>query len=135
MPAWRRSTLFGSTNHCCYPGAGDLRGALKHRRIAFGFALVPALLMAVMPLMALCMMVVEHGPFSMLGGIALAMVLLGLYVSMMSLRFVSRRLSLGSRLRRWSCMDGVLQLQMRGKESGGRRLKTEWDKRAAGAQE
>ena len=38
---------------------------LKHRRIAFGFALVPALLMAVMPLMALCMMV--DMPFSMLG--------------------------------------------------------------------
>jgi len=34
------------------------------------------------------MMVIQHGPLSMLGGIALAMVLLGLYVTLMSLKFV-----------------------------------------------
>ncbi|MDP4878909.1 MAG: hypothetical protein NWR36_03395, partial [Opitutales bacterium] len=61
---------------------------LKHRRIAFGFAIVPAAVMVVMPIAALLMMVFQHGVFSMLGGIALAMVLLGLYVTVMSLKFV-----------------------------------------------
>ena len=90
VPAWKAIwPLFGSTNQLLAALAlVTFVVFLKHRRIAFGFALVPALLMAVMPLTALCMMVVEHGPFSMLGGIALAMVLLGVYVSAMSLRFV-----------------------------------------------
>ena len=61
---------------------------LKHRRIAFGFALVPALLMAVMPLTGLCMMVVEHGPLSMLGGHCPGNGAAGPVVSIMSLRFV-----------------------------------------------
>jgi hypothetical protein len=61
---------------------------LKHRRIAFGFALIPAAVMVVMPIMALVMMVVQHGVNSMLGGIALGMMLLGLYVTAMSLKFV-----------------------------------------------
>ena len=44
--------------------------------------------MVVMPIMALVMMVVQHGVNSMLGGIALGMMLLGLYVTAMSLKFV-----------------------------------------------
>jgi hypothetical protein len=36
-------------------------------------------------------MVLQHGPGSLLGGIALMMLLLGLYVAVMSLRFVLGR--------------------------------------------
>ena len=61
---------------------------LKHRRIAFGFALIPAAVMVVMPVLALVMMVIQYGPFSMLGGIALGMVVLGIYVTFMSVQFV-----------------------------------------------
>lgn len=64
---------------------------LKDRRISFGFALIPALLMACMPIAALALMVLQHGPGSLLGGIALMMLLLGLYVAVMSLRFVLGR--------------------------------------------
>ncbi len=41
-----------------------------------------------MPVLALVMMVIQCGPFSLLGGIALGMVLLGIYVTFMSVKFV-----------------------------------------------
>ena len=81
--------LFGSTNQLLAALALiTFVVFLKHRRIAFGFALIPAVLMIIMPITALVLMVVQHGPFSMLGGIALAMVMIGLYVVVMSLKFV-----------------------------------------------
>ena len=90
LPVWKAIwPLFGATNQLLAALALiTFVVFLKHRRIAFAFALVPAAVMVVMPIMALVMMVVQHGFFSMLGGIALAMVLLGLYVTVMSLKFV-----------------------------------------------
>jgi carbon starvation protein len=90
LPVWKAIwPLFGATNQLLAALALiTFVVFLKHRRIAFGFALIPAALMVVMPIMALVMMVVQHGVNSMLGGISLCMVVLGLYVTAMSLRFV-----------------------------------------------
>ena len=90
IPVWKAIwPLFGATNQLLAALALiTFVVFLKHRRIAFAFALVPAIAMSIMPIMALVMMVIQHGALSMLGGIALAMVLLGVYVTMMSLKFV-----------------------------------------------
>lgn len=90
MPVWKAIwPLFGATNQLLAALALiTFVVFLKHRRIAFAFALIPASVMVVMPIMALVMMVFQHGVLSMLGGIALGMVLLGLYVTVMSLKFV-----------------------------------------------
>lgn len=90
MPVWKAIwPLFGSTNQLLAALALiTFVVFLKHRRIAFGFALIPAVLMVAMPMTALVFMVFQHGVFSLLGGIALGMVLLGIYVTVMSMRFV-----------------------------------------------
>ena len=90
LPVWKAIwPLFGATNQLLAALALiTFVVFLKHRRIAFGFVLVPALAIASMPIIALVMMVMQYGPFSLLGGIALGMVLLGFYVTVMSLRFV-----------------------------------------------
>ena len=90
IPVWKAIwPLFGATNQLLAALALiTFVVFLKHRRIAFAFALVPAIAMSIMPITALVMMVIQHGPLSMLGGIALGMVLLGLYVTVMSLKFV-----------------------------------------------
>ena len=92
IPAWRAVwPLFGSTNQLLAALALiTFVVYLKNRRIAFGFVLLPAAVMVVMPITALVMMVLQHGPFSMLGGIALGMVLLGIYVTVMSLKYVAK---------------------------------------------
>lgn len=93
LPVWKAIwPLFGSTNQLLAALAlVTFVAFLKDRRISFGFALIPALLMACMPIAALALMVLQHGPGSLLGGIALMMLLLGLYVAVMSLRFVLGR--------------------------------------------
>ncbi|RPG85651.1 MAG: carbon starvation protein A [Coraliomargarita sp. TMED73] len=90
IPAWKAVwPLFGATNQLLAALAlTTFLVFLRDRRIAFGFALWPTLFMVAMPMLALALMVVEHGPMSLLGGIACAMLALGLYVSVMSLRFV-----------------------------------------------
>lgn len=90
MPVWQAIwPLFGATNQLLAALALiTFVVFLKHRRIAFGFAIIPAALMVVMPMTALVFMVMQHGPFSLLGGISLGMVLLGLYVTVMSMKFV-----------------------------------------------
>ena len=90
IPVWKAIwPLFGATNQLLAALALiTFVVFLKHRRIAFAFALVPAIAMSIMPVMALVMMVIQHGPLSLLGGIALGMVLLGVYVTLMSLKFV-----------------------------------------------
>lgn len=92
IPAWKAVwPLFGATNQLLAALAlTTFVVFLKDRRIAFGFALWPALFMVLMPMLALVLMVVEHGPRSLLGGIACGMLALGLYVSAMSLRFVMK---------------------------------------------
>jgi carbon starvation protein len=92
LPVWKAVLpLFGATNQLLAALALiTFVVFLKSRRIAFGFALAPAALMVGMPMAALVLMAVQHGPASLLGGIALGMVLLGVYVVVMSLRFVFR---------------------------------------------
>ena len=93
LPVWKAIwPLFGSTNQLLAALAlMTFVAFLKSNRIAFGFALIPALLMAGMPIAALAMLVLQYGPLSMLGAIAVFMLLLGLYVTVMSLRFALRR--------------------------------------------
>lgn len=90
LPVWKAIwPLFGATNQLLAALALiTFVVFLKHRRIAFGFALIPAVGMIFMPMAALLLMVAQHGPLSLLGGIALAMVLIGLYVLVMSAKFV-----------------------------------------------
>jgi carbon starvation protein len=90
IPAWKAIwPLFGATNQLLAALALiTFVVFLKDRRIAFGFAFWPALFMVLMPMLALALMVLEHGPLSLLGAIASGMLALGVYVSAMSLRFV-----------------------------------------------
>ncbi len=92
LPVWKAIwPLFGSTNQLLAALALiTFVVFLKHRRLVYGFALIPAALMVAMPITALVFMVFQHGPFSLLGGIALGMVLLGIYVTVMSIRFVMK---------------------------------------------
>lgn len=92
LPVWKAIwPLFGSTNQLLAALALiTFVVFLKHRRIAYAFVLLPAIIMAVMPISALTMMVVQHGPLSLMGAIALGMVSLGLYVTARSLQFVLR---------------------------------------------
>ena len=89
LPAWKAVwPLFGATNQLLAALALiTFVVFLKHRRIAFGFALAPTAIMLVMPIAALLLMVFQYGPFSLLGGIALGMVVLGGYMTVVSLRY------------------------------------------------
>ena len=90
VPAWKAIwPLFGATNQLLAALALITFVAfLKHRRIAFGFTLLPAALMLIMPIFALAIMVVQYGPLSLLGGIALGMLLLGTYMTVTSLKHI-----------------------------------------------
>ena len=90
MPVWKAIwPLFGSTNQLLAALAlVTFVVFLKDRRIAFGFALIPAIIMIIMPITALILMVTQYGVFSMLGGIALLMLLLAIFIVIMSLKFV-----------------------------------------------
>jgi carbon starvation protein len=90
LPVWKAIwPLFGATNQLLAAMALiTFVVFLKDRRVAFAFALIPAALMVVMPITGLVLMVIQYGPLSVLGGISLAMVLLGVYVVVMSMQFV-----------------------------------------------
>ena len=90
LPVWKAIwPLFGTTNQLIAALALITFVAfLKHHRIAYGFAIIPAAIMVIMPLTALIMMVLQKGPLSILGGLALAMVLLGMYMVIMSIKFL-----------------------------------------------
>lgn len=92
IPAWKAIwPLFGATNQLLAALALiTFVVFLKDRRVAFGFVLWPAVFMVLMPMLALGLMVIEHGPASLLGSIACGMLILGFYVSLMSLRFIRR---------------------------------------------
>lgn len=92
LPVWKVIwPLFGATNQLLAALALiTFVVFLKHRRIAFGFLLLPTFFMLIMPLSALLIMVVQHGLTSLLGGMALGMALLGLYMVIMSLRYLSQ---------------------------------------------
>ena len=81
--------LFGSTNQLLAAlSLITFVAFLKYHRIAFGFVIIPTAIMILMPFLALFTMLFQHGPFSILGGISLCMVLLGMYVIFMSIRFL-----------------------------------------------
>ncbi len=90
QPAWRAIwPLFGATNQLLAALAlVTFVVFLKARRIRYGFVLIPAIVMVIMPLTALVMMVNKYGPLSMLGSISLGMLLLGIFVVGMSAKFV-----------------------------------------------
>lgn len=89
-PTWKAIwPLFGATNQLLAALALITFVAfLKHRRIAFGFALLPTAVMLIMPILALLIMVVQYGLLSLLGSIALGMVLLGAYMTVTSLKHI-----------------------------------------------
>ncbi len=90
MPAWRAVwPLFGSTNQLMAALALlTFLVFLKNKKLKYGFIVPAVTIMVFMPLLALILMTADYGPLSLLGGISLAMLLLGGFVTFMSLRFV-----------------------------------------------
>lgn len=96
VPAWKAIwPLFGATNQLLAALALiTFVVFLKDRRIAFGFALLPTVVMLIMPLAALLIMVVQYGPISLIGGTALVMALLGCYMTAVSFKKIFERQTL-----------------------------------------
>lgn len=90
LPVWQIVwPLFGATNQLLAALALiTFVVFLKHCRIPFDFLLLPTFIMLIMPLAALLMMVAQNGPTSLLGGVALSMALLGIYMAVVSIRYV-----------------------------------------------
>jgi carbon starvation protein len=90
LPVWKVFwPLFGATNQLLAALALiTFVVFLKHLRIAFGFAVLPTAVMLIMPFAALLIMVFQFGPISLLGGTALGMALLGIYMTIAALRKV-----------------------------------------------
>ncbi len=90
ISAWKAIwPLFGATNQLMAALAlVTFMVYLKAHKINYNFVLVPTILMIIMPLTALFLIVINKGIISMLGSIALFMLLLGLVVIGMSLKFV-----------------------------------------------
>ncbi|WOO40963.1 carbon starvation protein A [Rubellicoccus peritrichatus] len=90
LPAWKAIwPLFGATNQLMAALAlVTFVVYLKHNAVRYRFALIPAAFMLVTPLVALGFMVIDSELGLTLQGISLAMLVLGLYVSGMSLKFV-----------------------------------------------
>ena len=55
-------------------------------RDSYGFALLPAVVMIVMPMTALVMMVQQYGMDTLIGGVATVMFVLGTFLMVMSWR-------------------------------------------------
>lgn len=91
-PAWKAIwPLFGSTNQLLSALAlVTFIVFLKARRIKFGFVLIPAAVMVLMPMVALALMMGNDQTATPLRVIALVMFLLGIFVVAMSLKFVTR---------------------------------------------
>jgi carbon starvation protein len=90
QPAWKAVwPLFGSTNQLMAALALlTFLVYLKSRTIKYGFIIPATAIMVVMPLAALVIMAWKKGPFSLLGGIAVVMLVLGGFVTAMSLKYV-----------------------------------------------
>ena len=90
MPAWRAIwPLFGSTNQLMAAMALlTFLVFLKNKKLKYGFIIPAVAIMVVMPLLALILMATDYGPLSLLGSISLIMLLLGGFVTFMSLKFV-----------------------------------------------
>lgn len=95
QPAWKAVwPLFGATNQLMAAMALlTFLVFLKNKRIKYGFVIPAATVMVVMPLVALTLMSYNFGPFSLIGGISLVMLILGGFVTTMSVRFVIKSTS------------------------------------------
>lgn len=90
QPAWKAIwPLFGATNQLMAALAlVTFVVYLKDQNIRYRFALIPAAFMLVTPLVALLFMVLDANIGLALQAVSLAMFLLGIYVSSVSLKFV-----------------------------------------------
>lgn len=90
QPAWKAIwPLFGATNQLMAALALlTFLVFLKSARIRYGFVYPAAAIMVVMPLSALALMTAQHGVLSLLGGISFGMLLLGGFVTFMSVRYI-----------------------------------------------
>ena len=92
QPAWKAIwPLFGATNQLLAALALlTFVVFLKASRVGYGFALLPAVVMIVMPMTALALMVQKFGISTLLGGTSAAMFLLGLFLMITSWRRLTR---------------------------------------------
>ncbi len=88
QPAWKAIwPLFGATNQLLAALALlTFVVFLKASRVGYGFALLPAVVMIVMPMTALALMVQKFGISTLLGSTSAAMFLLGLFLMVTSWR-------------------------------------------------
>ena len=93
VPAWKAIwPLFGATNQLLAALALlTFVVFLKASKVSYGFALLPAVVMIVMPMTALVMMVQKFGVQTLLGGTACAMLLLGLFLMVTSWRALTTK--------------------------------------------
>ena len=92
QPAWKAIwPLFGATNQLLAALALlTFVVFLKASRVGYGFALLPAVVMIVMPMTALALMVQKFGISTLLGSTSAAMFLLGLFLMITSWRRLIR---------------------------------------------
>ena len=92
QPAWKAIwPLFGATNQLLAALALlTFVVFLKASKVGYGFALLPAVVMIVMPMTALALMVKKFGISTLLGGTAAAMFLLGMFLMVTSWRRLTR---------------------------------------------
>ncbi|MFO7725404.1 MAG: carbon starvation CstA family protein [Oceanipulchritudo sp.] len=90
QPLWKVVwPLFGATNQLMAALALlTFMVYLKSARIRYGFIIPAVVVMVLMPLSALFLMTLHNGLFSLLGGIAAVMFLLGGFVTIVSVRYV-----------------------------------------------
>jgi len=92
QPAWKAIwPLFGATNQLLAALALlTFVVFLKASKVGYGFALVPAVVMIVMPMTALALMVQKYGVQTLLGGTACTMFLLGFFLMITSWRALTK---------------------------------------------
>lgn len=92
QPAWKAIwPLFGATNQLLAALALlTFVVFLKASKVAYGFALLPAVVMIVMPMTALGLMVEKFGIDTLLGGTAAGMFLLGFFLMATSWRYLTK---------------------------------------------
>jgi len=88
QPAWKAIwPLFGATNQLLAALALlTFVVFLKSSKVSYGFALLPAVVMIVMPMTALAIMVQKFGVGTLMGGTACAMIILGFFLMATSWR-------------------------------------------------
>ena len=92
LPAWKAIwPLFGATNQLLAALALlTFVVFLKAGKLGYGFALWPAVVMMVIPMIALALMAREYGLGSLIGGTSAAMFLLGLFLMASSWRALAK---------------------------------------------